>query len=79
MSDDGLTPHQREVARRWAMAERFPEGKRVRYIPAHAHGDPNHPDCEDGIVSTTNDKFVFVRYGGRAHGIATDPDDLIRL
>ena len=23
------------------------EGDRVRYVPGHANGDPNHPDCED--------------------------------
>ena len=28
----------------------------------HANGDRNHRDCEDGIVSSKNDKYVFVKF-----------------
>jgi hypothetical protein len=73
-----LTDEQREAAQKWALDWRFPENTRVRYIPGHAHGDANHPDCEDGFVSSCSHKYVFVRYGGRQHGIATDPEDLVR-
>jgi len=77
--EGGLTPEQLKVARSWSMSVLFPNGQRVRYIPTHAHGDPGHPDCEDGIVTRTNHRFVFVRYGGRDHSIATDPEDLVKL
>jgi hypothetical protein len=45
-----------------AEASDFRAGDEVRYIPGHAHGDVTHKDCEDGIVSSTNAKNVFVRY-----------------
>lgn len=40
----------------------FIRGMRVRYVPGHAKGDINHKDCEDGTVSSTNDKNVFVKF-----------------
>ena len=40
----------------------FKKGDKVRYVPNHANGDTLHPDCENGVVSTTNEKFVFVKY-----------------
>ena len=40
----------------------FKPGDRVRYVPYHAYGDQAHQDCEDGIVTSKNDKFVFVRF-----------------
>jgi len=55
-------------------------GDRVIYIPTHAEGNVNHPDCEYGIVSSWNDKYVFVKYV--RNGIpqmtaqATSPEDL---
>ena len=33
----------------------------IIYIPNHADG-PNHKDCERGIVSSFNEKFVFVKF-----------------
>ena len=44
----------------------FKKGERVKYVPDHAHGDPAHPDCETGVVSSTNDKYVFVKYDNAA-------------
>ena len=39
------------------------QGSRVIYIPHHAHGDINHPDCEHGKVSSINEAgTVFVRF-----------------
>ncbi len=45
-------------------------GKRVRYVPGHASGNPEHPDCEDGVITSWSqregerggDLTVFVRY-----------------
>ena len=61
--------------------ENIKKGDRVRYIPTHADGDKNHKDCENGIISSWNNKVIFVRYYTygtlqyTAH--ATDPGDLI--
>lgn len=41
---------------------KFKRGDRVRYIPTHAENDPKHKDCESGVVSSVNSKFVFVKY-----------------
>ena len=41
----------------------FPKGKRVIYIPRHANGDRNHPDCEHGAVrSAGKGTTVYVMY-----------------
>lgn len=62
----------------------FHPGENVRYVPNHAHGDIEHKDCENGVVSSQNGLYVFVRYSDR-HGDlkfttqATDPYDLIKL
>ena len=57
----------------------FHEGQRVRYVPMHAHGNFNHVDCEDGVVTSINRQFVFVRYDGRHGSQATLPTDLMPL
>lgn len=55
-------------------------GDRVIYIPTHAEGNINHPDCEYGTISSWNDTYIFVKYV--KNGIpqmtaqATDPRDL---
>ena len=69
--------------------EDFEKGQRVRYVPRHAHGDFGHPDCACGVVSSTNDRWVFVKYdnldckmvtGDEPYTAqATDPVDLIKL
>lgn len=60
----------------------FEPGDKVRYVPNHAHGNVNHPDCEDGIVSSTNDVNVFVRYYYHAvlkdTAQSTSPEDLVK-
>lgn len=42
----------------------FNVGDEVRYIPTHANGDSSHKDCENGIVTSVNDKktLIFVKY-----------------
>jgi len=52
----------------------FNKGDLVRYIPAHAHNDINHKDCEDGVVSSINDKFVFVKYDNSICTMITDDE-----
>ena len=66
----------------------FKHGDRVTYIPTHAGRDIKHKDCENGVVSSTNDRFVFVKYdngmcimttGDEPYtSQATNPDDLIK-
>lgn len=65
----------------------FKSGDAVRYVPLHAEGKLNHPDCESGIVSSTNSKYVFVkfqkqieRFSGDMDAVTAqscDPEDLI--
>lgn len=38
------------------------KGAKVTYIPRHADG-ADHPDVEGGVITSWNDKFVFVEYG----------------
>lgn len=52
----------------------FKKGDVVRYIPMHAYGNADHADCENGIVSSTNDTWVFVKYSSR-HYTVNGPDD----
>ena len=66
--------------------EMFRRLMQVKYIPHHANGDENHPDCENGFVTSVNHQFVFVRYlypDGTlrtvANSEATDPNDLIEF
>jgi len=68
-------------------------GQRVRYIPTHAKGNANHPDCEDGIVRSFNPQGKpFVVYDNAVRGVldtlekaerwtaaCTDPADLTAL
>lgn len=37
-------------------------GDRVIYVPTHAEGDPSHPDCERGQVSSFNGETAFVKF-----------------
>lgn len=54
----------------------FKPGQSVRYVPYHADGDRNHPDCENGRVTSVNDWFVFVRFRGDTSQ-ACNPDQLV--
>ncbi len=66
----------------------FKKGDKVKYIPTHAGNDPGHKDCECGVVSSVNEKFVFVKYnndmcimttGDEPYTAqATSPEDLIK-
>ncbi len=52
-------------------------GKKVIYIPNHAHCDIRHPDCETGVVTNANDLGCFVRYGNDQHSKLTNWRDLV--
>lgn len=64
-------------------------GMRVLFVPPHATAprprcrglfvDADHPDCEEGVITGLNERFVFVRYGSDQHSKATRPDDLYPL
>lgn len=54
-------------------------GDKVRYVPYHAYGDCQHPDCEDGVVTSKNSVYVFVRLGGKNYSAACSPDQLVHL
>ena len=49
----------------------FKHGDLVKYIPNHANGDVQHPDCKTGVVSSVNDNWVFVKYDCLACTIVT--------
>jgi hypothetical protein len=61
------------------MTEQFKPGDWVVYVPSHAHGDRNNPDCERGTVTSVGETsgIVFVRYGAEHNPKATSPADLI--
>lgn len=54
----------------------FKVGQHVRYVPYHAHGDTSHPDCQNGVVSSISEHYVFVRFKG-PNGEACKPDQLV--
>lgn len=54
----------------------FKVQQHVRYVPYHAHGDTSHEDCENGVVTSISDKYVFVRFNGSTSQ-ACNPDQLV--
>lgn len=68
-----------------AKLEEIHRRQRVAYVPTHADGDLNHPDVERGAVSSTNHKYVFVKFDKHvakfgwdgATSQACDPSDLV--
>ena len=74
-------------------AHKYNIGDRVRYVPGHAFGDPEHPSCEDGIVrSFSRSGSAFVVYDNKIRGrlttlekaerwtaAATNLSDLVKL
>ena len=38
------------------------KGTQIIYIPTHAKGDKNHPDCENGFVTSVQGDSAFCRY-----------------
>lgn len=55
-------------------------GMHVVYVPKHANGNRQHPDCEYGVVESKNDThvYVFVKFKSwHNYGQACRPEDLI--
>jgi hypothetical protein len=57
-------------------ADDFKPGQIVVYMPGHSYGDPNHPDCETGVVSSIGSGVVFVRFGPKLNSESCLPSDL---
>ena len=65
----------------------FSGSQRVRYVPGVANGDPGHPACEDGRVSSQNGKYVFVKFDKQVGKLgwegttsqSCDPADLVMM
>lgn len=63
------------MIRRLVATHQAGPGAHVRYVPYHANGDITHRDCEDGVVTSKNDDYVFVKFG-TGHSQACKPDQL---
>ncbi len=59
--------------------ELITSGTPVVYIPNHLLGKKEIKDNQLGIVSSKNDRYVFVNYKGSNTSQATNPDDLYPL
>ena len=54
--------------------DEFVRGTQVLYVPDHAEGNPDHPDCEAGFVTRSarvEDRGVYVRYFHRSGKLRT--------
>lgn len=51
-------------------------GKKVIYTPFK---DCSEEQKEKGIITSKNDRYVFVRYGNDVYSKATNPKDLIYI
>lgn len=52
-------------------------GRDVTYVPNHAGGNAGHRDCERGVITSWNSRFVFVRFGSSATPKACYPFNLV--
>jgi len=50
----------------------FKPGDKVNYVPSHLLDDYGIEDMEPGVVTSVNDKYVFVRFHMKEKGIFTD-------
>ena len=48
-------------------------GRKVIYTPK---GNYEGKKLEEGVITSVNSKYVFVRYGNEYQSKATDPEDL---
>lgn len=53
----------RKALREFQYSLTFHKDQRVIYIPGHAKGDRNHPECEHGVVSSIGSiGNIFVKF-----------------
>ena len=52
----------------WATDSDLKVGTQVVYVPTHADGDSEHPDCEEGFITSVQPGFAFCRYWSKTHG-----------
>lgn len=62
---------------------KFEVGDAVLYVPDHANGNEDHPDCERGVVSSIREngngtQLIWVRFKG-PDGESTPAKNLIKL
>jgi hypothetical protein len=53
--------------------------KMVRYVPYHADGPEDLANCEDGVITSFNEKFVFVAFRLGQQGQACKPEQLVYI
>ena len=49
----------------------------VTYIPAHANGNAAHPDCEQGVIISVEEKAIRVLYCKGRKVQQTNANDLV--
>ena len=54
----------------------FKKGDRVKYFPQHMQSEPDGPDAERGVVSSTNTLYVFVKYDRPGMIMLTGDEDV---
>lgn len=67
-----------QYSRKKGWHNKFKIGDTVRYVPIHAKGNLNHSACENGVVTSINEYFVFVQFDGDIQSKACSEDQLIR-
>lgn len=48
-------------------AQDLQRGTQIIYVPTHAEGNENHPDCERGFVTSVKPDAAFCRYWSKYH------------
>ena len=46
-------------------------GTQIIYVPTHANGDVDHPDCEAGFITSTVEDAAFCRYWNKDGSLRT--------
>jgi hypothetical protein len=54
-------------------------GNAVVYLPSRAHIGVSGGQLEEGVITSVNDAYVFVRYGADKHSKATVAEDLVTV
>ena len=60
----------------WYESVDWQPGMIALYIPREAHGNLSHPSVEQGIVTSVNAQYIFVRFGDDTTPKACAPRDL---